>query len=110
MLYARPEEGFAYLTLGSAHLMLDQIGLGRTWEVVPLAPSLGRGINLQVSVPDLEKPLPPLAASRWPLFMEPEEKLSRCSEDLIIGREYLIGSAMSLLDTSYQAAVAAWTD
>ena len=29
--YERPEEGFAYLVQGQAHLMLDQAGLGRTW-------------------------------------------------------------------------------
>lgn len=74
VLYARPAEGFAYLTLGTAHLMLDQIGLGRTWEVAPLTPSLGRGINLQVSVPDLDAPLERLTASGWPFFMAPEEK------------------------------------
>ena len=29
--YERPEEGFGYLVLGNAHLMLDQIDQGRTW-------------------------------------------------------------------------------
>lgn len=28
--YERPEEGFGYLVLGNAHLMLDQIDRGRT--------------------------------------------------------------------------------
>ena len=74
VLYARPAEGFAYLTLGTAHLMLDQIGLGRTWEVAPLTPPLGRGINLQVSVLDLDAPLERLTASGRPLSMAPEEK------------------------------------
>ena len=74
MLYARPAEGFAYLTLGTARLMLEQIGLGRTWEVAPLTPPLGRGINLQVSVSDLDAPLERLTASRWSLFTTPEAK------------------------------------
>ena len=29
VLYDRPEERFAYLTLGSAHLMLEEVGDGR---------------------------------------------------------------------------------
>ena len=29
VLYDRPEEGFAYIAQGSAHLMLEQIGVGR---------------------------------------------------------------------------------
>ena len=34
--YERPEEGFGYLVLGNAHLMLDQIDQGRTWATGPL--------------------------------------------------------------------------
>ena len=30
VLYDRPGEGFAYLALGAAHLMLDQADIGRT--------------------------------------------------------------------------------
>ena len=30
VLYERAEEGFSFLTLGTAQLMIDQIGLGRT--------------------------------------------------------------------------------
>jgi len=29
--YARPDEGFAYIVRGSAHVMLEQAGLGRNW-------------------------------------------------------------------------------
>jgi hypothetical protein len=50
--YERPEERFAYLTLGSAHLMLEEIGDGRHWMTGPLAAPFGRGINFQISVPD----------------------------------------------------------
>jgi catechol 2,3-dioxygenase-like lactoylglutathione lyase family enzyme len=49
--YARPDEGFAYLVLGGAHLMLDQVGLGRTWITAALEAPLGRGINFQLAVP-----------------------------------------------------------
>ena len=52
--YDRPEERFAYLTLGSAHLMLEEIGDGRHWMTGPLEAPFGRGINFQISVPDAE--------------------------------------------------------
>ena len=29
--YARPEEEFAYIVHGSAHVMLEQVGVGRNW-------------------------------------------------------------------------------
>lgn len=31
-LYERPEEGFCYLRLGQAELMIDQIGQGRSFD------------------------------------------------------------------------------
>ena len=50
VLYDRPEEGFAYLALGDAHVMLEQVGVGRNWITGRLRPPLGRGINLQSSL------------------------------------------------------------
>ena len=38
LLYERPEEGFCYLALGEAHLMIDQIGVGRDLVVEDAAP------------------------------------------------------------------------
>ena len=32
--YERPEEGFGYLVMGRAHLMLDQIDQGRTLSLI----------------------------------------------------------------------------
>lgn len=75
--YQREEEGFAYVVRGSAHVMLEQQGFGRNWITGPLERPLGRGINLQISVPDLEPILSALAAADYPLFMEPETKWYR---------------------------------
>lgn len=36
--YERPEEGFVYLTRGSAHVMLEQWGIGRNWLFASLDP------------------------------------------------------------------------
>ena len=52
--YERPDERFAYLALGSAHLMLEEIGDGRHWMTGTLEAPFGRGINFQISVPDAE--------------------------------------------------------
>lgn len=47
----RPEEAFAYLALGHAHLMLQQAdGPGRRFRTAPLRRPYGRGINLQIRV------------------------------------------------------------
>ncbi|MDM7893048.1 hypothetical protein [Curtobacterium caseinilyticum] len=39
--YSRAEERFAYITLGAAHLMLEQTGVGRNWITGPLEQPLG---------------------------------------------------------------------
>ncbi|MFI8776589.1 bleomycin resistance protein [Brachybacterium paraconglomeratum] len=77
--YERPEEGFAYITRGSAHLMLEQRGVGRNWITGPLEPPLGRGINFQITVDALDPILSALDDAGHPLFMAPEEKWYRIS-------------------------------
>ena len=90
VLYDRPEEGFAYLACGDAHVMLDQIGLGRTWSTGGFENPLGRGMNLQISVDDLDAPLARLAAEDWPLFLEPEEVWYRTGGEESGVRQFLV--------------------
>jgi len=74
VLYDRPDDGFAYLQSGTAHLMLEQVGIGRNWIPAPLERPLGRGINFQITLPDIAPLLERLAAAEWPLFMPAETK------------------------------------
>lgn len=50
--YARPEDGFAYLELGRAQLMLEELSAG-AWRTGFLRAPFGRGINLQIEVADV---------------------------------------------------------
>ena len=77
VLYDRPEEGFAYLHLGTAHIMLDQIGMGRDWLPATLERPMGRGVNFQVSVPEITSVIERLESAGWPLFLAPETKWYR---------------------------------
>lgn len=72
--YARPEERFAYLVRGSAHLMLEQVGVGRNWVTGPVEWPAGRGVNFQVGVPDAGALATTLRRAGVGLFMEPETK------------------------------------
>ncbi|MEC5180577.1 bleomycin resistance protein [Arthrobacter sp. CG_A4] len=74
ILYDRPEEGFAYLHSRTAHVMLEQIGVGRNWIPGSLESPLGRGVNFQVGVPTIAPVVERLAAAGWLLFMAPETK------------------------------------
>lgn len=78
--YQRPEEGFAYISLGSAHIMLEQQGIGRNWITGPLEPPLGRGANFQIGVPYLSPILTALGGANYALFMAPETKWYRIDD------------------------------
>ena len=54
VLYDRPEERFAYLDLGGAHLMLEQMGVGRRFRVDVMEPPYGRGVSFQIEVADVD--------------------------------------------------------
>ncbi len=74
MRYERPEEGFAFLGLGGAEIMLDQYHPeGRHWMASPLAPPLGNGMNLQIAVEAVAPILDRLAGAAWPLVMAVED-------------------------------------
>ncbi|MDJ0324231.1 VOC family protein [Cryobacterium sp. PH31-AA6] len=77
VLYDRPDEWFAYITSGMAHIMLEQRGSGRNWIPAPLEPPLGRGINFQITVASIQPLLSALDGAGWALFMEPETKWYR---------------------------------
>lgn len=90
VLYDRPEEGFAYLALDNAQVMLEQIGVGRNWLTGSLDRPLGRGINLQISVPAIEPVCSSLREGGWPLFMEPETKWYRTDDGAVGVEQFLV--------------------
>jgi catechol 2,3-dioxygenase-like lactoylglutathione lyase family enzyme len=77
VLYDRPEEGFAYIASGAAHIMIEQMGAGRNWIPATLERPLGRGVNFQVSVASIDPLVNALGAANWTLFLEPETKFYR---------------------------------
>jgi catechol 2,3-dioxygenase-like lactoylglutathione lyase family enzyme len=88
--YSRPEERFAYLTLGTAHLMLEEIGAGRNWITAPLDAPLGRGINFQVTVADTAVTAAALAAAGVELVMQPETKWYRVGDEDAGVRQFVV--------------------
>ena len=67
--FERPEDGFLYLEMGRAQIMLD---LWREadvmWMTAPLEPPLGRGINFQIEVDDARAVHDRVVAAEVPLF------------------------------------------
>ena len=75
--FDRIDEGFSYLDLDGAQIMLEERGRGRNWVTAPLETPLGRGINFQIGVHSIQPILAALESAGWPLFMAPEQKWYR---------------------------------
>jgi catechol 2,3-dioxygenase-like lactoylglutathione lyase family enzyme len=93
VIYSRPEEGFAFLERDGCQLMLDQIGLGRTWETAPLEPPLGRGINLQLRIRGITDLLGRLEAAGVPLFLPLETRDYRVGGRIARQRQFCVQDA-----------------
>lgn len=90
--YERPEEGFSYLVLGEAQLMIDQIGIGRTFEIedAPIERPFGRGLNLQILVPDVLTILDCLSKAGVALYLPLEEKWYRRDDHEVGNRQFVV--------------------
>ena len=78
--YDRPDEGFAYIARGAAHVMIEQRGAGRNWLPGDLERPFGRGVNFQISVASIDPLVRAFRGANWPLFMEPETKWYRTGD------------------------------
>ncbi|MBM6596287.1 bleomycin resistance protein [Microvirga pudoricolor] len=91
VVYERPEHGFASIDLDGAVLMLEQRDkAARTWETGPLDHPLGRGINFEIAVADLDAILARLEAKDWPLYMAPEARWYRVDRHETGQRQFLV--------------------
>jgi catechol 2,3-dioxygenase-like lactoylglutathione lyase family enzyme len=79
VLYERTEEGFCYLRLGDAELMIDQIGEDHTFDTGhrPVSDPFGKGLNVQIRVPFIAPLIDALARIKHPLFIPVEDKWYR---------------------------------
>lgn len=89
--YDRPENGFAYLDLGGAQVMLDQYNpSARHWLTGPMERPFGRGINFQIEVAAVEPVLARLEEVGWPLFMAVEDAWYRAGDVEVGQRQFLV--------------------
>ena len=54
IMFEREDPSFAYLDLNGAQIMIEE-DHGSAWLVAPLDPPRGRGITLQIDVPDVHE-------------------------------------------------------
>jgi catechol 2,3-dioxygenase-like lactoylglutathione lyase family enzyme len=89
--YARAEERFAYLDLDGAELMLEEAaGPGRRFRTAPLEPPFGRGINLQIAVPDVDAVFARAAAAGFVAVVPLEERWYRVDARELGNRQFVV--------------------
>ncbi|WP_420003407.1 bleomycin resistance protein [Arenibacterium sp. LLYu02] len=103
-LYERPEEGFGYLRLGTAELMLDQIGAGRTFDAGhrPSAYPFGKGINLQIRIPSIAPLHVALSQANHSLVLPLEDKWYRIDDHEEGNRQLMIADPDGYLLRFYE--------
>jgi catechol 2,3-dioxygenase-like lactoylglutathione lyase family enzyme len=89
VLYARPEDRFAYLDREGAQLMIEQPA-GRAFVAGELAPPYGRGVNFQIEVGDVAALYRAAEAAGAPVYLPLEEKWYRRDETLLGNRQFIV--------------------
>jgi catechol 2,3-dioxygenase-like lactoylglutathione lyase family enzyme len=88
--YKREEEGFALISINNAQLMLDQINKGRTWKTGNFEYPLGRGVNFEIKVKDVDELFKKVKENNIPLYMDMEEKWYRRTDHEVGNKQFLI--------------------
>jgi catechol 2,3-dioxygenase-like lactoylglutathione lyase family enzyme len=103
-VYARPEEGFCYLRLGEAELMIDQIGVGRTFggAYLPQSYPFGKGLNVQIRVASVLPLLESLQRHEVALSLPPEETWYRVDAQEKGNRQFVVADPDGYLLRFYE--------
>lgn len=88
--FERPEDNFIYLSLEGADIMLDQINEDISWLTGVLERSLGRGMNLEITLNEIEPILQRLKKANYNLWREPKEEWYRSGNFKVGVREFLV--------------------
>nr|WP_314567346.1 VOC family protein [uncultured Pseudomonas sp.] len=91
VVYQRPEDGFAYLDLNGAQVMLEQADPDAgQWLTAPLSRPFGRGINLQIDVVAVAPIIQKLGQTGFPLFRACKDTWYRADPVEVGQREFIV--------------------
>ncbi|MDB0053254.1 VOC family protein [Ascidiaceihabitans sp.] len=104
-LYERPEDGFCYLSLNGAEIMIDQIGEGRTFDDghLPEKYPFGKGLNVQIQVDEIKPLIDGLADAKIPLYLAVEDKWYRKGDFEVGNRQFVVADPDGYLLRFFQA-------
>ena len=88
--YERPENKFAFISLGEIQFMLQEITDNDKWDVAPLTYPFGNGINFQLEVENVEQIYNNFKNNNYKIAYDIEENWYRHNDKLLGNKEFLI--------------------
>ena len=88
--YDRPENKFAFISLGQIQFMLQEIDENDKWTVAPLSYPFGNGINFQLEVDNLDVIYNNLKNIDYKIAFDIEENWYRQDNKLLGNKEFLV--------------------
>lgn len=86
--YERVEDKFAFLSLGDAQIMIEEVN--GYWNTGKLEYPFGRGINFQVEVDDVESIKENIIKNNIELFRDISINEYECNGEIILQKEFLV--------------------
>ena len=86
--YERIEDKFAFISLGDAQIMIEEIN--GHWNTAKLEYPFGRGINFQILIQDIDTLYQRLKASNVKLFRDIITNNYKVNDDVVIEKEILL--------------------
>ncbi|MBQ3112005.1 MAG: VOC family protein [Firmicutes bacterium] len=87
--YAREEDKFIFISLDGCQLMLEELH-AQSWLTDELQPPFGRGINLSLSVADLQALYERVLQLQLPLFRPLMLSEYRVGGEVVVEKEFMI--------------------
>ncbi len=91
VVYERIEDKFAFIEFEDVQIMLQEINKSENkWETAKLEYPLGRGINFQIDVINIDKIYNRLKENKYKIFVDIEEHWYRKDNVLMGCKEFLV--------------------
>ena len=91
VVYDRPEDKFAFLELEDVQIMVQEIDPDSSkWDTGTLDYPLGRGINFQIDVKNIDQIYNKLKEADYKIFVEMEDHYYRKDDEMLGEREFLV--------------------
>lgn len=88
--YDRPENKFAFISLGEIQFMIQEITDDDKWDVAPLSYPFGNGINFQLEIENVQEVYNNLKSNNYKIAFEIEENWYRQDNKLLGNKEFLV--------------------